>query len=67
MTLYTRMPTSLRGRAADNWRPLLAVADLAGGEWPAKARQAAAALETGDDAEGLGILLLRDLRELFDE
>ena len=62
-----RMPASLRGRAADNWRPLLAVADLAGGEWPAKARQAAAALETGDDAEGLGILLLRDLRELFDE
>ena len=63
----TEIPASLRGRAADNWRPLLAIADLAGGEWPAKARQAAEALEAGDDAEGVGILLLRDLRELFEE
>ena len=28
------LPPSLYGRAADNWRPLVAVADLAGGEWP---------------------------------
>ena len=61
------MSASLRDRAADNWRPLLAIAALAGGGWPEKARQAAEALETGDDAEALGILLLRDLRTLFDE
>jgi len=30
----------LFNRAADNWRPLLAIADAAGGEWPARARRA---------------------------
>jgi hypothetical protein len=29
------------GRVGDNWRPLVAIADLAGGRWPALARQAA--------------------------
>ena len=28
------VPPELHDRAADNWRPLLAIADLAGGEWP---------------------------------
>jgi hypothetical protein len=35
------MPEGLTDRAADIWEPLLAIADLAGGEWPARARQAA--------------------------
>lgn len=34
-------PSSLEDRAQDNWRPLLAIADLAGGGWETKARQAA--------------------------
>ena len=38
------MPGSLFGRRADNWRHLLAIADLAGGTWPARARAAAATL-----------------------
>jgi Protein of unknown function (DUF3631)/Toprim domain len=29
------------GRVGDNWRPLVAIADLAGGQWPELARQAA--------------------------
>ena len=29
-----RTPDALHGRAADNWRPLLAVAEVAGGAWP---------------------------------
>ena len=29
------MPAGVFNRAADNWRPLLAIADAAGGEWPA--------------------------------
>lgn len=29
------VPPELHDRAADNWRPLLAIADAAGGEWPA--------------------------------
>jgi len=28
-------------RPADTWEPLIAVADLAGGDWPARARKAA--------------------------
>jgi len=34
----------LNDRAGDIWEPLLALADLAGGDWPGKARQAAVAL-----------------------
>ena len=41
------MPASLDGRAADNWRPLIAIADLAGSEWPARARRVAESLAVG--------------------
>ncbi len=35
------MPKAFRGRLADNWRPLLAIADLAGEDWSERARVAA--------------------------
>ena len=54
-------------RARDNWRPLLAIADAAGGEWPARAREVAAAMSGGEpQAESNKVLLLQDLRDLFD-
>ena len=61
------IPADLHDRAADNWRPLLAIADAAGGVWPAHARQAALVLSGGDDGDGEApaVLLLADLRELF--
>jgi hypothetical protein len=34
----------LEDRAADTWEPLIAIADLAGGDWPTRARDAAATL-----------------------
>jgi putative DNA primase/helicase len=45
-----QLPNGLNDRASDNWRPLLAIADLAGGEWPEQARRAACLLsgETQD-------------------
>lgn len=53
-------------RAADTWEPLIAVADLAGGDWPARARKAAAVLTAEDDTDtSLGARLLTDLREVF--
>ena len=58
-------PTQLHDRAADNWRPLLAIADLAGGEWPARARSAAETLSAGAEDEGWGAMLLADLRGMF--
>lgn len=63
------VPAALHDREQDNWRPLLAIADAAGGEWPAKAREAAVALSASagpDSQEVAGVLLLADLRELFD-
>ena len=62
------IPRGLHDRAADNWRPLLALADLARGSWPDKARHAARILSTGDlagDASS-GVALLTDLREIFE-
>jgi hypothetical protein len=35
------LPPELNDRAADIWEPLFALADLAGGDWPQKARNAA--------------------------
>ncbi|MBN1458228.1 MAG: DUF3631 domain-containing protein [Armatimonadetes bacterium] len=59
------MPPELRGRAADNWRPLLSIADLAGGGWPQRARQAAVALSGHTSDQIAGIMLLEDLWTLF--
>jgi putative DNA primase/helicase len=56
----------MRDRARDNWRPLLAVADLAGGEWPARARASALKLTATSGLDtSIGITLLEDLRALF--
>jgi len=61
------IPGALRGRVADNWRPLLAIADHAGGEWPEHARRAALRLSRpADDADQApSVQLLSDIRELF--
>lgn len=61
------MPEGIEDRDADVWEALLAVADLAGGEWPERARRFAVSLVTqsADRAGSLGVLLLRDLRNLF--
>jgi len=59
------MPESLYGRAGDNWRPLLAVADVVGGDWPQLAREAAAVLSGTADAESNGVMVLEDLKTIF--
>ncbi len=62
------LPDELDDRAQDIAEPLLAVAEASGGEWPERARDAAIALLTGehrDDAESLGVRLLRDIRKAF--
>jgi putative DNA primase/helicase len=46
-----QIPDALNDRAADNWRPLLAIADLAGGKWPEQGREAAHTL-SGEDQDG---------------
>jgi hypothetical protein len=63
------MPGELDDRAADNWRPLLAIADLAGREWPESARRAALALSGSgsEPTDSAREQLLADIRESFDE
>lgn len=64
-----KMPDGVINREADNWRPLLAIADEAGGEWPERAREAAGQAHIaagGDDASRLE-LLLGDIRDAFVE
>jgi hypothetical protein len=62
-----QMPPGIYNRAADNLRPLLAIAEAIGGdEWPEKARQAAVALVGGDiDEVSRTELLLSDIRNIF--
>ncbi len=55
-------------RAADTWEPLVAIADAAGGHWPADARAAILALSTDDvdvDTVSLRVRLLIDVRTAF--
>jgi hypothetical protein len=53
------LPATLNDRAGDIWEPLLALADLAGGNWPEQARQSAAALAANaQESSPIGALLL---------
>jgi putative DNA primase/helicase len=57
------MPEGFINRVAANWRLLLAIAELAGGTWPERARKAAEALSGPETS--LGIKLLSDVRDAF--
>jgi putative DNA primase/helicase len=59
------IPDALNDRAADNWRPLLAIADLTGGEWSELARQAALTLSGEAQESAVGVELLKDIRLAF--
>ncbi|MFC1660332.1 DUF3631 domain-containing protein [Gemmatimonadota bacterium] len=61
------IPQGLHDRAADNWRPLLAIADQVGGPWPERARRAAALFSGQAEDDEVGTLLLEDLRRIFQE
>lgn len=60
-------PVDLHDRAADCWRPLLALADRAGARWPVLAREAAKALSgvTDDADQPATVLLLGDAQTIF--
>jgi hypothetical protein len=58
------VPEGFYNRVACNWRPLLAVADLAGGDWPGLAREAAEAL-TGKEPDTIYAETLAALKTLF--
>ena len=55
-----QLPAELRDRTADVWEPLFAIADLAGGDWPNRARAAALELNGrgSEVSETIGVELL---------
>jgi hypothetical protein len=57
------MPSGVFNRVADNWRPLLAIADRAGSEWPRRARLAIA--RAGEREQSTSELLLADIHAIF--
>jgi len=63
------LPEEISDRRQDGLEPLLAIAEAAGGEWPERIRTAAlqifGSLAASD--KSLGVLLLSDIRSIFDE
>lgn len=64
------LPDQLSDRAQDGAEPLLAIADLAGGEWPGKARASLIALHESKaenaEGDGWGVRLLADAHSAFE-
>jgi len=58
------LPPDLHNRLADNWRPLIAIADACG--WGDRAREAAVEFARSHHDEDCQVLLLRDIRAVFD-
>jgi hypothetical protein len=66
-TARPNIPSELDDRQADICEPLLAIAELAGGEWPERAPSALVTLCTeSQEDDSLGVKLLLSVREVFD-
>src|SRR5262249_21159799 len=67
LNLDPEMPPELRNRAADNWRPLIAIADLCGNDYGRQACEAAIVMsrDTFLDDDPV-VTLLNDIRRVFD-
>jgi hypothetical protein len=62
------MPKELSGRDQDKWEPLIAIAEAIGGDLPQLMRAAAVAAAGNRSAsETVGLVLLGDLKAMFDE
>lgn len=63
------IPDVLNDRAQDNARAICAIADAAGGNWQQVIRAAlvGAAAQGDDEPQSAGVLLLRDIAEIFEK
>lgn len=63
-----QLPAGVYNRLADNWLPLLAIAELAGAEWSGRATKALlAGMDNDSRTDSAGVILLSDLKALFKE
>ena len=63
-----KLPDIPNDRAVDNWHPLLAIAEVAGGGWPQKVNEALRVLNPAEeDDDSIKTVLLSKLRVLFNE
>jgi hypothetical protein len=60
------MPAQLCNRQADNWRPLIAIAEAFGADWATRARDAAVIFTAEYQDEDAAVVLLHDIRGIFD-
>jgi putative DNA primase/helicase len=61
------IPAGIFNRVADNWRPLLVIADTAGGDWPERARRVLVAMAGVNDDQSTGAMLFADIRDIYSE
>jgi Protein of unknown function (DUF3631) len=60
-----RLPSRAINRVADNWAPLFAIAEVAGGEWWERCNRAFEAIARTE--ESTGAMLLEDIKAIFAE
>lgn len=65
LDLDPELPKDLKNRVADNWRPLIAIADTFGAYWAQAAREAAITFAHAYHDEDAGVILLSDTRDIF--
>jgi len=68
LNLDPDLPVELKhriGRLADNWRPLIAIVDSFGLVWGKVAREAAVTFARSHHDEDIGVILLSDIRNIF--
>lgn len=67
LTARPQLPDALDDRAQDNWEPLLAIADIAQGDWPQIARNTAIKISGDLEAsQSIGVELLADIQEIIE-
>jgi Protein of unknown function (DUF3631) len=66
-TTEPKRPDGIIGRKAEIWVPLLTVAEVAGGLWPKRLREAATVLglDASPDSDSISNQLLADTRDVF--
>lgn len=63
--LNPALPKDLKNRIADNWRPLISIADCFGPVWGKLARETAMTFAHAHHDEDAGVILLSDIRSIF--